>query len=203
MDRCVLNSSSNLQMTPRCAIMHKVESLKLHVHMYACNNCGIALKVATLPVPNFIALPGNKKQLITSGTKKLAWWSNNSGDLDQNAEGSWVRIPPKQPAVFFLGQDLESSEYTVLNTPGVSWLRSRVVDSSSLAYRMCVRILARPVATLVSLRRAIYHKCFSPPRSTNGYQGELGKKSVMDWHPVQREQRYSQSFNANDTQFKH
>ncbi len=40
---------------------------------------------------------------------------------------------------------------------------------------MRVRILAWSVATLVSLSKSLYHNCFSPPRSTNGYRQELGR----------------------------
>ena len=44
---------------------------------------------------------------------------------------------------------------------------------------MWVRILAWSVATLVSVSKALDHHCFSPPRSTNGNQWELG--SNLRW----------------------
>ena len=50
---------------------------------------------------------------------------------------------------------------------------------SSIIYRMWVQILAWSVKTLVSLSKALYHNCFSLPRSTNEYRRELG--SDMWW----------------------
>ena len=42
------------------------------------------------------------------------------------------------------------------------------VDSSSVIYRMCVRIPTWSVATLLFLSKALYHDCFSLPRKKLG-----------------------------------
>ncbi len=90
------------------------------------------------------------------------------------------------------------------NHSGVVAQRSRV--SCSVIYRLWVRVLACSVATLVYLSKALYHSCFSPPGSTNGYQRELRvsrELTAMDWHPVRGKYKYSQLFNANETGYKY
>ncbi len=57
---------------------------------------------------------------------------------------------------------------------GVVAEQSMALDSSSVICRVWVQILAWSVETLVSLSKAPYHNCFSPSRSANGYQQELG-----------------------------
>ena len=50
---------------------------------------------------------------------------------------------------------------------GVVAERSRVVDASSIIYRMWVRILAWSVGILVSMSKVLNHKCFFPLIRTN------------------------------------
>ena len=52
---------------------------------------------------------------------------------------------------------------------GVVAKQSRAVDSRSLSYRMGSNP-ALVSHAVVSLSKALYQNCFSPPRSTSGYQ---------------------------------
>ena len=56
--------------------------------------------------------------------------------------------------------------------------QSRALASSSVIYRMWVRILAWSLVTLESWSKVLYHNCFSPT-SRNGYRQETG--SNLPW----------------------